>query len=83
LYVAFDARRSNPEMAVMKWGFVLVTLFMGPLGACIYILSCKPPCVVSMPRSSTHYGSRPSDPRSTASQGTRLELSRLPQLRCR
>ena len=43
LYVAFDARRSNPEMAVMKWGFVLVTLFMGPLGACIYILSCKPP----------------------------------------
>ena len=43
VYVAFDARRSNPEMGVMKWGFVLVTLFMGPVGACIYILSCKPP----------------------------------------
>lgn len=43
LYVAWDTFRNNPEMAVMKWGFILVTLFMGPLGACIYVLSCKPP----------------------------------------
>jgi len=43
LYVAWDAFRSNPEMTVMKWGFILVTLFMGPVGAFIYILSCKPP----------------------------------------
>lgn len=43
IYVAWDTLRNNPEMAVMKWGFILVTLFMGPLGACIYVLSCKPP----------------------------------------
>lgn len=43
LYVAWDAFRDNPEMGVMKWGFILVTLFTGPVGACIYVLSCKPP----------------------------------------
>lgn len=43
LYVAWDVFRGNPEMGVMKWGFILITLFMGPIGACIYVLSCKPP----------------------------------------
>ena len=31
-YVAWDQFRNNPEPVVMKWGFVLVTLYMGPLG---------------------------------------------------
>ena len=31
-YVAYDQFRNNPEATVMKWGFVLVTLYMGPLG---------------------------------------------------
>ena len=31
LYVGWDQFR-NPEPAVMKWGFILVTLYMGPLG---------------------------------------------------
>jgi hypothetical protein len=30
--VAWDQFRGNPEPAVMKWGFVLATLYMGPAG---------------------------------------------------
>ncbi len=41
-YVAWDTRR-NPEMTVMKWGWVLVTLYMGPIGAGLYIFSDKEP----------------------------------------
>ncbi|MDP9311981.1 MAG: DUF4396 domain-containing protein [Chloroflexota bacterium] len=43
LYVAWDAFTSNPEMVVMKWGWLLVTLYTGPIGAALYILSCKEP----------------------------------------
>ena len=42
-YVAWDAFASNPEMAVMKWGWLLVTLYTGPVGAAMYVLSCKEP----------------------------------------
>ncbi len=31
-YVAWDQFKGNPEPAVMKWGFVLVTLYKGPTG---------------------------------------------------
>lgn len=31
-YVAYDQFRHNAEAAVMKWGFVLVTLYVGPVG---------------------------------------------------
>lgn len=30
-YVAWDAFTNNPEMVVMKWGWVLVTLYLGPV----------------------------------------------------
>jgi hypothetical protein len=43
LYVALDAFTKNPELTVMKWGWVLVTLYIGPIGASIYVLSCKEP----------------------------------------
>lgn len=43
LYVAWDAFMHNPEMTVMKWGWVLVTLYTGPVGLSLYILSCKEP----------------------------------------
>jgi Domain of unknown function (DUF4396) len=43
LYVAVDAFTKNPELTVMKWGWVLVTLYIGPIGAAIYVLSCKEP----------------------------------------
>lgn len=30
LYVTYDAFTKNPEMTVMNWGWVLVTLYLGP-----------------------------------------------------
>jgi len=30
IYVAWDQFTTNPEPTVMKWGFILVTLYMGP-----------------------------------------------------
>jgi Domain of unknown function (DUF4396) len=41
-FVAIDIR-STPESPVLKWGFVLVTLFTGPLGAFLYVLGCREP----------------------------------------
>ena len=42
-YVAFDQFRNNPEPAVMRWGFILVTLYMGPIGLLLYVLADKEP----------------------------------------
>ena len=42
-YVAWDQCRNNPEPTVMKWGFILVTLYMGPLGLLLYVLADKEP----------------------------------------
>ena len=42
-YVAWDQFRGNPEPAVMKWGFVLVTLYMGPIGLMLYVMADKEP----------------------------------------
>lgn len=43
VYVGFDQYRNNPEPVVMKWGFILVTLYMGPLGLLLYVLADKEP----------------------------------------
>lgn len=43
LYVGVDQYRNNPEPAVMRWGFILVTLYMGPIGLLIYVLADKEP----------------------------------------
>ncbi|BAU15814.1 hypothetical protein LEP3755_63790 (plasmid) [Leptolyngbya sp. NIES-3755] len=43
LYVGWDAFTNNPELTVMKWGWLLVTLYTGVIGAALYILSCKEP----------------------------------------
>jgi FtsP/CotA-like multicopper oxidase with cupredoxin domain len=42
-YVAWDQFTGNPEAAVMKWGFVLVTLYMGPIGLLLYVMADKEP----------------------------------------
>ncbi len=42
-YVAVDQFRGNPEAKVMKWGFVLVTLYMGPIGFLLYVMADKEP----------------------------------------
>lgn len=43
LSAAYDAFRRTPEMTVMKWGWLLVTLYTGPVGAALYVLSCQEP----------------------------------------
>ena len=42
-YVGYDAFRRTPEMLVMKWGWLLVTLYLGPVGGALYVLSCQEP----------------------------------------
>ena len=42
-YVAWDAIAINPEMTIMKWGWVLVTPYLGPVSLFFYIMSCKEP----------------------------------------
>jgi hypothetical protein len=42
-YVAWDAWRNNPELTVMKWGWVLVTIYLGPVALMLYVLACKEP----------------------------------------
>lgn len=43
VYVGVDQFRHNPEPAVMKWGFILVTLYLGPIGLLLYVLADKEP----------------------------------------
>ena len=42
-YVTYDLVTSTPEMKVMKWGWILVTLYTGIFGLAIYIISCREP----------------------------------------
>jgi len=42
LFVAIDIR-STPESPVLKWGFILLTAYTGPLGAFLYVLGCREP----------------------------------------
>ena len=41
-FVAIDIR-TTPENPVLKWGFVLATLYSGPFGAFLYVLGCREP----------------------------------------
>ena len=43
VYVAWDAFTRNPALKVMKWGWILVTLYGGPIMAAAYALSCQEP----------------------------------------
>ncbi len=45
VYVAWDAYHNNPELKVMRVGWILVTAYTGIIGAALYVLSCKPPKV--------------------------------------
>lgn len=38
IYVAWDAWTNNPELGVMKVGWFLVTLYIGPIGLALYPL---------------------------------------------
>jgi len=43
IYVAWDLIVRTPEMKVMKWGWVLVTLYTGPVAFTVYWFSCREP----------------------------------------
>ena len=42
LFVMIDIRKA-PESSVLKWGFILLTVYTGPLGAFLYVLGCREP----------------------------------------
>ncbi len=42
LFVAVDVR-TTPESPVLKWGFVLLSAYTGPVGAFLYVLGCREP----------------------------------------
>jgi hypothetical protein len=41
-FVAIDIRWT-PESSVLKWAFVILTVFTGPFGAFFYVLGCREP----------------------------------------
>ena len=43
LFVVIDISRTTPESPVLKWAFVILTAFTGPLGAFFYVLGCREP----------------------------------------
>ncbi|MBX7430532.1 DUF4396 domain-containing protein [Mycobacterium sp. Y57] len=43
LFVTIDIWRTTPESPVLKWAFVILTAFTGPLGAFFYVLGCREP----------------------------------------
>jgi len=42
-FVALDLFTRTPEMKVMKWGWILVTLYTGPVAFAVYLFSCREP----------------------------------------
>jgi len=42
LFVAVDILKT-PESPVLKWGFILLTAYTGPVGAFLYVLGCREP----------------------------------------
>ena len=42
VFVAHDIRRT-PAARVLKWAFVILTAFTGPIGAFFYVLGCREP----------------------------------------
>jgi hypothetical protein len=42
-YVAWDAFTNTPQPVIMKWGWLLMTLYTGPVGWALYVLSCQEP----------------------------------------
>ncbi|MDQ6905652.1 MAG: DUF4396 domain-containing protein [Chloroflexota bacterium] len=42
VFVVVDIR-ATPESPVLKWGFLLLTAYTGPVGAFLYVLGCREP----------------------------------------
>jgi hypothetical protein len=44
-YIAYDLFTRTPEMKVMKWGWLLIALYTGPIAFVVYWLSCREPSI--------------------------------------
>lgn len=42
-FTAYDLARHTPVATVMKWGWVLVILYTGPVGLFVYLVACREP----------------------------------------
>ena len=42
-FIAWDLFTRTPEMKVMKWGWLLVALYTGPVALAVYWFSCREP----------------------------------------
>lgn len=42
-FAAYDLAVRTPAMKVMRWGWVLVILYTGPIGLFVYLISCREP----------------------------------------
>jgi hypothetical protein len=42
LFVSIDVWRT-PEATALRWGFIILTVFSGPLGAFFYVMGCREP----------------------------------------
>ena len=58
IYVAYDAFTNNPEMKIMRIGWVLVTLYLGPISLFLYIMSGQEPRPARMRNSSSRCGNK-------------------------
>jgi hypothetical protein len=43
VYIVYDLTTNTPAMGVMKVAWVLIALYLGPIGLVIYLLSCRQP----------------------------------------
>lgn len=43
VFVVYDVMTRTPVMTVMKWGWVLVVAYTGPVGLFVYLVSCREP----------------------------------------
>jgi hypothetical protein len=43
VFMVYDLATNTPAMGVMKAAWVLITLYLGPIGLFIYLLSCRQP----------------------------------------
>ena len=57
LFVVVDIR-TTPASPVLKWGFILLTAYTGPVGAFLYVLGCREPLPGLHERYVRHAGDR-------------------------
>lgn len=43
LFVTIDIWRNTPEDKVLRWAFMILTAFLGPIAAFFYVLGCREP----------------------------------------